>query len=272
MAMTSIGGFGGVEAAIRRAATATGVDFDFLLKTARRESGLNPRAKAPTSSATGLFQFVDQTWLKTLKQYGARHGLGRWADMIQTGADGRLHVTDPSARRAVLDLRMDPQAAALMAGEMTADHAAYLKGRTGREPSAGDLYAAHFLGPAGSARLMEAMQSRPNASAAGLFPDAAHANHSIFFHDGRPATVAQLYANLNRVSGGGGQVVDPTTDAQPADALSDREIAIAQRMDRLRRDEALLGFMNQGAGAGGSGSLVEAQLLGAFGPGSSRDS
>ena len=269
MGMTSIAGFGGVEAAIRRAASATGVDFDFLLKTARRESGLNPRAKAPTSSATGLFQFVDQTWLKAVKQYGARHGLGRWADMIQSGPGGRLHVTDPTARRAVLDLRMDPQAAALMAGEMTADHAAYLKGRTGREPSAGDLYAAHFLGPAGSARLMEAMQSRPGASAASLFPDAAHANHSIFFHDGRPATVAQLYANLNRVSGAG-QVVDPAAETAPADALGDREIAIAQRMDRLRRDEALLGFMNQGAGAGG-GSLVEAQLLGAFGPDSSRN-
>jgi len=189
--------------------------------------------------------------------------------MILSGPGGRRHVTDPTARRAVRDLRRDPQAAALLAGEMTADHAAYLKGRTGREPSAGDLYAAHFLGPAGSARLMEAMQSRPGASAASLFPDAAHANHSIFFHDGRPATVAQLYANLNRVSGAA-RVVDPAAETAPADALSDRELAIAQRMDRLRRDEALLGFMNQGA-AGGGGSLVEAQLLGAFGPDSSRN-
>lgn len=266
MGTTSISGFGGVEGAIRRAASATGVDFDFLLKTARRESGLNPHAKAPTSSATGLFQFVDQTWLKTLKQYGARHGLGRWADMIQAGPGGRLHVTDPTARRAVLDLRMDPQASALMAGEMTADHAAYLKGRTGREPTAGDLYAAHFLGPAGSAKLIEAMQTRPGASAASLFPDAAHANHSIFFHQGRPATIAELYANLGK-AGGSGQVVDPSAEAQSADALSPQELAIAERLDRLRRDQALLGFMNQGAG--GSGSLVEAQLLGAFGPESS---
>ncbi|MDO9248810.1 MAG: transglycosylase SLT domain-containing protein, partial [Phenylobacterium sp.] len=59
---------GAVEAAIQRASNATGVDFTFLMKTANRESGYNPRAKASSSSAAGLFQFVEQTWLSTLKQ------------------------------------------------------------------------------------------------------------------------------------------------------------------------------------------------------------
>ena len=54
---------------------------------------------------------------------------------MQTGADGRLNVADPSMRKAVLDLRLDPQASALMAGELTQDHAAYLQGRTGRQPT-----------------------------------------------------------------------------------------------------------------------------------------
>ena len=79
-----------------------------------------------------------------------------------------------------------------MAAELTASNAAYLRGRTGREPGAGDLYAAHFLGPAGAAKLMEAMQSRPGASAASLFPEAASANRSIFYRNGRHATVAEV--------------------------------------------------------------------------------
>jgi len=33
---------------------------------------LQPPARAQTSSAAGLFQFVDQTWLATLKRHGAR--------------------------------------------------------------------------------------------------------------------------------------------------------------------------------------------------------
>ena len=46
-----------VQGAIARAATRTGVDFDYLLAQARLESGLDPSAKAQTSSATGLYQF-----------------------------------------------------------------------------------------------------------------------------------------------------------------------------------------------------------------------
>ena len=173
---------GVVEAAIQRASQATGVDFSFLMKTAHRESGFNPAAKSAASSAAGLFQFVGQTWLSTLKQHGAKHGYARYAQLIQKGSDGRYHVPGgDEAKRAVMDLRLDPHAASMMAGELTSDAAAYLKGRTGRSPTAGELYAAHFLGPQGSAKLIEAAQKQPGAAAAHLFPDAAHANKAIFY-------------------------------------------------------------------------------------------
>lgn len=201
-AMSIQGIKGVVEAAIQRASNATGVDFTFLMKTAARESGYNPKAKAPTSSAAGLFQFVEQTWLSTLKQHGAKYGYARYAELITKGADGRYRVAGAEARKAVMDLRLDPHAASLMAGELTSDHASYLKGRVGRAPTAGELYAAHFLGPQGSARLIEAMRTQPGASAASIFPDAAGANRSIFYREGRPATVAEVYANLTK--GGGG--------------------------------------------------------------------
>ena len=251
---------GGVEAAIRRASTATGVDFDFLMKTARRESAMNPSARARTSSAAGLFQFIEQTWLATVKQAGHKHGYGQYADLIQRGGDGRWRVQG-SARNVVMDLRFDPQAASTMAAELTASNAAYLRGRTGREPGAGDLYAAHFLGPAGAAKLMEAMQSRPAASAAALFPDAASANRSIFYKGGRPATVAEVHANLQKTAGEGapaattGAPVKPPTDAE-------RDIMLAARLDRLKQDQTLLAMLLGQDGEGGKSGF-----RGAFGPG-----
>ena len=79
---------GGVEAAIRRASNVTGVDADFLVRTARRESAMNPAARARTSSAAGLFQFIEQTWLATVKAHGAKHGYGQYADLIYRGGPG----------------------------------------------------------------------------------------------------------------------------------------------------------------------------------------
>jgi hypothetical protein len=187
---------GAVEAAIERASQATGVDFSFLLGTARRESGYNPQAHAKTSSAAGLFQFVDQTWLATLKKHGAKYGYARYADLIGQGADGRFYVSGSDARQAVMDLRLDPHAAALMAGELATDHASYLRGRMGRDPTQGELYAAHVLGPQGSARLIEAVQRSPRQAASELFPEAASANKPIFYRDGRPCSVTEVYATL----------------------------------------------------------------------------
>lgn len=261
--MMSIGAIpsgGGVEAAIRRASRATGVDADFLMKTARRESAMNPAAKARTSSAAGLFQFIEQTWLGTLKSHGAKHGYGQYADLIHRGSDGRWRV-EGSARNMVLDLRFDAQAASTMAAELTAQNAAYLRGRTGNEPGAGDLYAAHFLGPAGAAQLMEAMERRPGASAASLFPQAAAANRPIFYKSGRPATVAEVHANLSRAAGEGAPAASAALDPFRVPDLSERDRMLAARLDRLKQDQNLLTLL-LGDGDAGSGS----GFGGAFGP------
>src|SRR3954470_4151799 len=71
-----------VTEAIRDAARVTGAGFEYLLNTALRESNLNPNAKANTSSATGLLQVIDQTWLATMKQSGPSLGYGKYADAI----------------------------------------------------------------------------------------------------------------------------------------------------------------------------------------------
>src|ERR1700730_14079523 len=88
-----------VTAAIRQASQATGTSFNYLLATAQVESGLNPHAGAPTSSARGLFQFIEQTWLATMKDAGPELGYGRYAAAITRTASGRYEVKDPGLRR-----------------------------------------------------------------------------------------------------------------------------------------------------------------------------
>jgi hypothetical protein len=259
---------GVVEAAIQRASTATGVDFSFLMKTANRESGMNPSARAGSSSASGLFQFVEQTWLSTLKQHGSKYGYARYADLISRGSDGRYRVSGDEARRAVMDLRLDPHASSLMAGELASDHAAYLRGRTGRDPTAGELYAAHFLGPQGSARLIEAVQTRPGAAAASLFPEAAHANKSIFYRGGRASTVAEVYANLTRTGGGAVQGVAAPAAPDPGDG-GFIQYASARNLDRQHQQDALVALILRGSqptdqvGVGGrlTGALFTSEML-----------
>jgi len=186
-----------VTNAIRDAAKTTGAGFEYLLNTALRESNLNPNAKAKSSSATGLFQFVDQTWLATMKQSGASLGYGQYANAIAKTASGRYVVGDPSMRQQIFALRKDPTANALMAGAFANSNAQVLTGRLGRKPTDGELYMAHFLGASGAARFISAAQANPSGGAASLFPKAAHANRSIFYNpNGSAKSLQQVYAGL----------------------------------------------------------------------------
>ena len=184
---------GRVDAAIRQAAARSGVDFGYLYHQARIESGLNPNAKARTSSATGLFQFLDQTWLATVDKHGAAHGLGWASSAVQRGANGRYFVSDPQVRRQIMDLRRNPEAASAMAAEFARDNQAHLQSRLGRSLQAVDLYMAHFLGAGGATKFLKAHDARPGASAAASFPDAARANRNIFFkRDGSAHSFAEV--------------------------------------------------------------------------------
>ena len=90
---------------IDAASDTTGTSFQYLLDTAQRESSLRTDAKAPTSSATGLFQFVEGTWLQTLKEEGPSLGLGQYSAEIAKTASGRYQVADPAMRERILALR-----------------------------------------------------------------------------------------------------------------------------------------------------------------------
>jgi len=200
-----------VEAAIARAAEATGVDFNYLLAQAEVESALDPSARAATSSATGLYQFIESTWLGTLKRHGHRFGLGALADEIALTPSGSAFVADPQRRAAILALREDPEIAALMAAGLAEDNHAHLAAVLGRTPSHAELYLAHFLGAGGAGRFLAELAADPGQSAAALFARPAAANRAIFYDSaGAPRSLGEvmgviggkLERALARASGG----------------------------------------------------------------------
>ena len=188
-----------ISNAIRKASQATGTDFSYLLKTAARESAFNEGAKAKTSSATGLFQFIESTWLKTVKEDGNKFGLEKYTPYIFKTQSGRHYVPNEKLRSEILQLRKDPEISAVMAGAFTQKNSEFITSTLGRKPTQGELYIAHFLGPNGASRLISAAEERPNTRADRLFPRAARANRSIFYSRGRPRSVAQVYDDLVKV-------------------------------------------------------------------------
>ena len=225
------GGRDRVTAAIQLASASTGVQFGYLLNQARLESGLNPNARARTSSATGLFQFLDQTWLGMVRQHGAEHGLGWAASQIRQGPNGRYYVADPETRRQILDLRRQPEAASAMAAEYASDNGRYLESRLGRRMEPVDLYLAHFLGAGGAARFLRAHGSSPDAPAAPMLPQAARANRPIFYNrDGSMRSFAEIRARFAEKIGGNGPL--PPRAPSTNDFLPTRMAALRPVSDR----------------------------------------
>jgi hypothetical protein len=187
-----------IAGSIKQAASTTGTSFEYLLTTAKMESNFNPKASASTSSARGLFQFIDQTWLGTVKEAGAQLGYGKYADAISKNSDGSYSVSDPNARAAISKLRDDPDAASSMAAVLTQSNSFKLTGKIGRRPSDAELYMAHFMGVGGAGKLIQNAEDNPNASATRMFPNAAAANRSIFYdRSGQARSVSQVYSELN---------------------------------------------------------------------------
>jgi len=211
-----------VQTIIQRAGAATGVDAGYLMKTAQRESSFNPTARASTSSATGLFQFTEQTWLATVKQFGDRHGYSAYSDQIRQNSEGRYVVSGGS-----------------------------------RQAAQGELYMAHFMGPAGSARLIDALENQPMAPAANIFPDAARANPTIFYRGGRAATVQEVYANLVRT----GAAPPPMPAPEPVGFI---QFAGNSRSQEVKREQEVLMALILGGGRGDENATPGSRLGGSL--------
>ncbi len=209
-----------VMSALRDASKATGADFDYLVRTARRESNFDPNAKAGTSSATGLFQFTSDTWLRMVQRYGDQHGLSAQAAQLTLDADGKAHAPDAATRESILALRTDADLSARMAGELARENAKILEKKIGRPATSQELYAAHFMGPTDAARLIRAARDNWPGPAADIFPTAALANENVFSsRGGDQLTAAQLYAKLT-----GSAVGEADAGRIPAAILADPQM------------------------------------------------
>jgi hypothetical protein len=217
-----------VMAALAAAAQRTGVDFSYLLANARAESGLNPHARASTSSATGLFQFTDATWLGVVARHGEKHGLGWAADALKQGASSAV-------KQSILALRHNADVAATMAGEFTRDNEARLERALGRAAGAADLYLAAFFGAGGAVKFLKSMAASPGMAAASLLPAAAAANRSTFFHkDGSARSLSEVHDVVaGRIHRHGAAVSPPSLPAAPQPAPDPALTAARARMAYL---------------------------------------
>ncbi len=213
-----------VTSAIALASQRTGVDFGYLLGQAKIESSLNPTAKAGTSSATGLYQFIDQSWLGVINQHGQQYGLGWAADAIGQTSSGQYYVADPNLRQQILDLRNHPETASVMAAEHAADNKARLEQSLGRAAQPVDLYLAHFLGVGGATKFLSAHDQSPWVSGAALFPSAARANRAIFYDKaGNPRSLADIRNSFaNRLQQGTDGALAGTNSVAPSDWVAAR--------------------------------------------------
>jgi hypothetical protein len=179
--------------AVQKASAKTGVDFAFLMEKASTESNFNPAAKSKSSSARGLYQFLEDTWLRMVKKHGDKYGLGDMADKIEIKGGRACCTTD---KEKILALRNDPEISALMAGEFSSDNKDYLKGNTRDKVGSTELYLAHFMGAGGAAKFLNARAVNGDVLAKDLFPTAAKANKAIFYDARKQARSLDEVYNL----------------------------------------------------------------------------
>ena len=138
------------------------------------ESGNNPNAKAKTSSATGLHQFTEGTWMNMVNKLGLDYTLSD---------------------------RKDPQKSREVTREFTKMNAQKAEQDLGRKPTMTDLYMYHFAGPTGAPKLLKAPPDAPAIEHAS--EGAVKANKPVFFHkvNGRytkPKTVEEVIATFRK--------------------------------------------------------------------------
>lgn len=185
---------------IVRAGRVVGADPTLLMAVADKESSFSTAVQAKTSSATGLYQFIEQTWLGVIYEFGSRHGLA--AEVRQIGRSGRQFiVADPAERQRILDLRREPYLSALLAAEMLKRDTLRLEKAMGRHLTGGEIYLIHFLGPDAAQTFIETMEETPGTKAAELLPRPAQANRPIFYAEAggetKTLSVSEVHKKFN---------------------------------------------------------------------------
>lgn len=182
-----------------------GFDFPYLMKLADAESGLKCNSEAGTSTAVGCFQFTERTWLAYLHLKGREYGLDKIIDEIKAvPRDGYYDyvVNDPEMRQAILNLRTRPEIAGVMAAEYARENYKTLRQNYDGDIGRIEMKSAHVLGGHEAARFLTLKDKHPDQAARDYFPKAAQYNAGLFYKNGKPVSLAQLYNKFKKKMGG----------------------------------------------------------------------
>jgi hypothetical protein len=185
-----------IISALSKASGKTSATFDYLVRTAKNESNFSNQLQSDKSSAAGMFQFVENTWLHIIHEEGEKFGLGEYSSQIFKTRNGRYYVPDAKVREEILDLRHNHNISAIMAGALAERNAKNVTESIGRSPTEGELYLAHFLGSQGASKLIALKNQTPDAHADTHFPVAAKVNRGVFYTKNRPRSVSEVYDRL----------------------------------------------------------------------------
>jgi hypothetical protein len=179
-------------AMIDEASAKVGAPARLMRAMAGLESSLDAKAKSSSSTATGLYQFIEETWLSKVQSHGHKYGLGHLAKQIRRGSLDECIVDSPKVRAQILALRKNPRLNAYLAAELTVDNARRLGKLLGRPVTETEIYMTHFFGVTDAARFLKAADLTPDIIGAKMFPKEARANRPIFEMAGRPATLGEI--------------------------------------------------------------------------------
>ncbi len=192
---------------IYQASIATHIDFELLLITAMIESDLGRVTKSSTSSARGIFQYIEPTWLVLIKRYGARIGQKNYASAITINTESYLpEITDASqfTKKDILSLRDNTKIAALIKANQLKDEAKIVaKYKAGQRINATDHYIVHMLGLSQARTFYTLLKNESSNILANLnnkgFKEAIRLNPTFFYNaQNKALSAAEAYTQFHR--------------------------------------------------------------------------
>ncbi|TLX16508.1 lytic transglycosylase domain-containing protein [Rhizobium sp. MHM7A] len=173
---------------LARAAKDADFPTDYLFGIVEKESGFDCHAEPPSGSARGCMQVIDQTWLRLVKEYGAKYGLAEEAELVELTYNKRKQpvykVNDREEARRILDLRYDAYYAAALAVTDLKSAKSKIEKNLSARFNDDNLYLPHFMGEDRAEAALAAYKKQPNASASKIFHREARANPGMFY-DGK---------------------------------------------------------------------------------------
>lgn len=155
-------------------------DIDFGMTTQIKDDNGNP-----TSSAVGVMQFTNQTFLNLIKDKTVAAAIG-------------VNI-DNMSDKDILELRKDPRVSVMAGAALAQQNKKLIESTLGRGVNDAELYMAHFLGASRAVALLEARNEDGLQYAADVLPQqVSKANKPVFFNkDGTKKTIDQFYNDVS---------------------------------------------------------------------------